>query len=478
MDLTILSSSLFKFYGFIVFVYMIIVLIVYTAMLLIALFRLKKERKLDKFMIDEENLKFVYSQPVSIIVPAFNEEVGIISSVLSLLALKYPNYEVIVVNDGSKDNTEQYMIDHFQMKPIKKTVRQLLKTEKLTGIWQSSIHPNLLLITKENGGKADALNTGINISKYPYFCSIDGDSVLDDTSLLRVMKPIIESNKKVIATGGTVRIANGSDVQMGTVSRINLPSETVVVMQIVEYMRAFFMGRIALSKHNLVLIISGAFSVFSKQEVLNVGGYARDTVGEDMELVVRLHHVARKNKEDKEIVFTPDPVCWTEAPATLSGLHQQRKRWQQGLTESLWKHKTMLFNPRYGAVGMLSMPYFIFIELIGPLIELSGYLYMLLSIFMGDAYIPFAILLGMLFVLYGSMFSMTSVLLEAWSQDSYPKVQDLTRLLIVALTEAFWYRPLTLIWRAEGMIAALRGNRDWGTIERKGFINEDSASIK
>src|SRR5699024_6716834 len=198
-------------------------------------------------------------------------------------------------------------------------------------IYQSDMHPNLLLITKVNGGKADALNVGINVSKYPYFCSIDGDSILDRTSLLRVMKPIMESNKEVIATGGNVRIANGYEIQMGQVVKEGLPSSTIVMMQIVEYMRAFLMGRMALSKYNLVLIISGAFSVFSKKWVLQVGGYAKNTVGEDMELVVKLHEEISDRKEDKEIVFTPDPVCWTEAPDNFKDLRTQRRRWHQGL---------------------------------------------------------------------------------------------------------------------------------------------------
>lgn len=472
MNLPTFTSMLFSFYGYLVLIYMIFVLVVYTSMLVTALFRLKKEQKLDKYIMDEDNIKFVYSQPVSIIVPAYNEETGIINSVLSLLTLHYPEYEVIVVNDGSTDSTELTMIEHFQMRPIKKVIRQVIETKPFTQIWQSEIHPNLLLVTKENGGKADALNTGINISKYPYFCSIDGDSILDETSLLRVMKPIVDSNRKVIATGGSVRIANGSDVQMGQVNHVVLPSETILVMQIIEYMRAFFMGRIALSQHNLVLIISGAFSVFSKQEVIRVGGYSSNTVGEDMELVVRLHHETRKSKEKKEIVFTPDPVCWTEAPSDFSGLRTQRKRWHQGLTESLWRHKTMSFNPKYGTLGMVSFPYFILIELLGPVIELSGYLYMILSLFMGDAYIPFAVLLALLFVLYGSIFSMASVLLESWNQNTFPRIQDLTRLLLLALTEAFWFRPLTLLWRVEGIIAALMGNRDWGTIKRQGLAKE------
>lgn len=469
MDFTTVSSSLFSFYGYIVLFYMIIVLFVYTSMLLIALFQLKKQNKLDKSMIDEENLKSLYTQPVSILVPAYNEEVGIEGSIHSLLKLQYPQYEIIIINDGSTDATEQTIIDAFQMAPIEKSIHQQLATSRVNQLWKSTVHPNLYLISKENGGKADALNAGINLSKYPYFCSIDGDSFLDETSLLRVMRPIVESNKKVIAAGGTVQIANGSEVHMGSMNRVRLPSETLVVMQIIEYMRAFFMGRTALSRHNLVLIISGAFSVFSKKEVIEVGGYSLKTVGEDMELVVRLHHIARKNHEKKEIVFTSDPVCWTESPADLSGLRTQRKRWHQGLTESLWTHKTMLLNPKYGALGMISMPYFTLIELLGPIIELSGYLYMFISLFLGDAYILFALLLGLLFILYGSLFSITSVLLEAWTRNTFPAFQDIFRLFILSLTETFWYRPLTLFWRAEGILAAIFRNKQWGSIKRKGF---------
>ena len=289
MSLPVITSSVFAFVGYILLVYMLAVIFSYTSMLIVAFIQLGKERKLQKSLSDEEAVDFIYTQPVTIIVPAYNEQEGILGNLYSLLALQYPEFEILVINDGSSDNTEDVVIEHFNMKPIRKVVNKQIETQPIEAIYQSDMHPNLLMITKVNGGKADALNVGINVSKYPYFCSIDGDSILDRTSLLRVMKPIMESNKEVIATGGNVRIANGYEIQMGQVVKEGLPSSAIVTMQIVEYMRAFLMGRMALSKYNLVLIISGAFSVFSKKWVLQVGGYAKNTVGEDMELVVKLH---------------------------------------------------------------------------------------------------------------------------------------------------------------------------------------------
>ncbi|MDV6378306.1 glycosyltransferase [Sporosarcina sp. GW1-11] len=473
MNLPLITSSLFAFVGYILLFYMLAVIFVYTMMLIIAFIRLTKERKLQKNLTDEEAVDFIYTQPVTVIVPAYNEQVGVLGNIYSLLALEYPEFEILVVNDGSTDETEALVIKQFDMKPLKKVIHQQLDTKPIQAIYQSEIHPNLRLITKENGGKADALNAGINVSKYPYFCSVDGDSMLDRTSLLRVMKPIMESNKEVVATGGNVRIANGYDIQMGQMVREGLPISNIIKMQIVEYMRAFLMGRIALSRFNLVLIISGAFSVFTKKFVLEVGGYSTKTVGEDMELVVKLHKAIGDSDENKEIVFTADPICWTEAPDTLADLRTQRRRWHQGLAESLWLHKTMAFNPRYGLVGLVSYPYFLLLELLGPLIELVGYVYLIISLFMGEVYIMFAGLLGLTFLLYGSLFSMASVLLEAWSRNTFPKIEELISLVLLSLTEVFWYRPLTIIWRVEGIVRALRGKREWGQIKRRG-LSEDS----
>lgn len=461
------------FFGGIIIFYMVLVIVVYLVMLVFALLKIRRESTLDKTVLDETYIDAFYSKPVSIIVPAYNEEVGVIDSIRSLLSLRYPEYEILIVNDGSTDGTKQEIIRQFNMKRVDKPISEVLPTKKVRGIYQSELHPHCFLIDKENGGKADALNVGINYSQYPYFCSIDGDSILEETSMLRVMKPIILSDGDVIAVGGNVRIANGMQMQLGSVFEMKLSKNYLVLMQVIEYLRAFLMGRIALSKFNLVLIISGAFSVFSKKWVIEAGGYATATIGEDMELIVKLHRLIYDRKAKKRIEFVPDPVCWTEAPQTMAILRKQRRRWHQGLLESLWKHRKMTLNPRYGGVGLISFPYFWLIECLGPLIELGGYLYIVLAFFLGDVYYEIAILLLLLFVIYGVIFSLFAVLFEAWSMNRYPKIQDTFRMIVLSFTEMFWYRPVTLFWRCEGIINFLRKKSEWGKMDRVGLSTKE-----
>ncbi|MFD2442986.1 glycosyltransferase [Bacillus sp. CGMCC 1.16607] len=449
-------------------IFMIFVIVFYSSILLISSFQLRREYQLDRKKTYEDYLSDYYSKPISIIVPAYNEEVGIIQSVRSLLSINYPNYEVIVVNDGSGDQTSEKMIAHYDMIEVQKAVRIQVKTKPIKKMYQSKLLPNLYLIDKDNGGKADALNVGLNFSHFPYVCSLDGDSVLESDAFLKVMKPIIDSNEQVIASGGSIRIANGCQIENGNILKIGLSSNPLVIMQVIEYLRAFLMGRVGLSKHNLLLIISGAFGVFSKNWVLKAGGYRTDTVGEDMELVVRLHRLLKKEKIHKKIVYVPDPVCWTEVPESLTYLRRQRSRWHRGLFESLWIHRKMTFNPKYGAIGFISLPYFWIIEFFGPLVELFGYLFILFSLFFGGIYIEFAILIFFLSCFYGSFFSMAAVLLEEWSLRRYPKISDIIKLFLYSLTETLWYRPLTVIWRCEGIWQIIRRESAWGEMKRKG----------
>jgi cellulose synthase/poly-beta-1,6-N-acetylglucosamine synthase-like glycosyltransferase len=327
------------------------------------------------------------------------------------------------------------------------------------------------VLDKENGGKADSLNAGINCSKYPYFCSLDGDSIIERNAFLKVLKPLIESDDEVIASGGSVRIANGCDIQNGELVKIGLSNKPLVVMQVIEYLRAFLTGRVGLSQNNLLLIVSGAFGVFSKKWVVEAGGYAH-TVGEDMELVVRLHRLIKEKKANKKIIYVPDPVCWTEAPESMKFLRRQRKRWHRGLFDSLWKHKKLLFNPKYGSIGMFAMPYFFFIEFLGPLIELIGYIILIIFLLTGSIYIEYALLFFVLALIYGSIYSMAAVLLEEWTMERYPKVKHLTILFFISLTETFWYRPLTVLWRVEGMVETVIGKKGWGEMVRKGVSND------
>lgn len=459
----------FEYFGKIIFCYMMAILAFYTFLLVISLIQLRRRYRLDDSELHDDLLDVSYIKPISILVPAYNEEKGIYGSVRSLLSIEYPNYEVIVVNDGSTDNTLQILIDRFDMVEVQRTVRRVLDTEPVRAVYRSKLYDHLYAIDKVNGGKADALNVGINYSSYPYFCSLDGDSVLERNAFAKVMKPILDSDDNVIASGGSIRIANGCKIESGEVMEIGLSGNSLVAMQEIEYLRAFLMGRIGLSRHNLLLIISGAFGVFQKYWVVEAGGYKRNTVGEDMELVVRLHRMCKERKLDKKIVYIPEPVCWTEAPESVKYLRRQRNRWHRGLFESLWSHKRMLGNPKYGLVGLVSMPYFLFIELLGPIVELSAYFVLILSLLLGNVYTEFALLLFITTVVYGSLFSAGAVLLEEWSLRKYPRVLDIVRLFLLGLTESLWYRPLTVFWRCEGLIQQVMGKRTWGDMKRKGI---------
>nr|WP_245805916.1 glycosyltransferase [Bacillus alkalicellulosilyticus] len=454
-----------------VIIYTVIVAGFYFIMFIFSAIALRSQFQLHQKNAYEEMTHSTDTKPVSIIVPAYNEEVGIYNSVRSLLSIHYPQYEIIVVNDGSKDKTLEEMITRFSMVQIKKVVRKSLDSQKVRAVYQSTINDNVYLVDKENGGKADALNAGINLSNYPYVCSLDGDCILERDAFLKVMKPIIDSDGEVIATGGSIRIANDCMIERGELMEVRLSKKPLVVMQVVEYLRAFLLGRVGLSRHNLLLIVSGAFGVFHKDWVIRAGGYLPNTVGEDMELVVRLHRLLKEGKYSNRIEYVPDPVCWTEAPESMKILRRQRKRWHQGLFESLWLHKRMLFNPRYGKVGMISMPFFLIVELLGAIIELVGYFLLLIGLLTSIINIKLALLLFLVTFLYGSILSMTAVLLEEWSLRKYQKLSDLARLFLMSLTEAFWYRPLTVWWRCEGFIQVITKKHDWGEMTRKGISN-------
>jgi cellulose synthase/poly-beta-1,6-N-acetylglucosamine synthase-like glycosyltransferase len=456
------------FFAWFIMVYMLIVITFYSVVMLISILQLRREYKLDREKTYSDYSEDLFTKPVSIIVPAYNEEAGIVHSIRSLLSIIYPVFEIVVVNDGSSDRTLESVIESYDMKEIQKVVRWQVDSKPIKRVYQSKILPSLYLIDKDNGGKADALNAGLNFSHYPYICSLDGDSVLERDAFLKVMKPIIDSNEEVIASGGSIRIANGCEIRNGEVLKIGLSSNPLVIMQVIEYLRAFLMGRIGLSRHNLLLIISGAFGVFSKHWVVQAGGYRTDTVGEDMELVVRIHRLLKETGAKKRIVYVPDPVCWTEVPESMMYLRRQRRRWHRGLFESLWSHRKLMMNAKYGQIGFISFPYFWIVEFFGPIVELSGYIYIVFSLFAGGIYLEFAILIFFLSCLYGSLFSAFAILLEEWSLRKYPRVSDLLKLFLYSLTETIWYRPLTVFWRCQGIWQMLRGENSWGEMKRKG----------
>ena len=407
-----------------------------------------------------------FEPPVSVLVPAYNEEATIAGSVRSMLQLNYPDYEVIVINDGSKDGTMDALRREFSLLPFPEAYWQRLPAQPVRGIYRSATHPSLRVIDKENGGKADALNAGINASRYPLFCGVDADSVLERDSLKRVVEPFLE-DPRTIASGGTVRIANGCRVDNGFLTSVGLPRNPLALLQIVEYLRAFLFGRMGWSPLNAVLIISGAFGLFRKDVVVAAGGYRRDTVGEDMELVVRLHRLHRTQRIPYRIVFVPDPICWTEAPESLRVLKNQRVRWQRGLSESLTMNIGLLFHRRGGAAGWLAFPFMVVFEWLGPLLEVAGYVFMISAFIMGlvsgEAFFTFMLVaFG-----FGLVLSVSSLLLEEMSFHIYPKPSQVGILLLMVIVENFGYRQLNSLWRLWGLLLwMVRSKARWGEMTR------------
>ena len=405
---------------------------------------------------------------VSLLVPAYNEAATIRTSVLSLLQLQYPDYEVVVINDGSKDETLEVLREAFDLETHPEPLRLGVPHQEVLGIYRSRRHANLRVIDKRNGGKADALNAGINAARHGLFCAVDADSILQRDSLLRVVQPFLE-DERTVAAGGTVRIANGSRVQGGFLLEAGIPSNLLARFQIVEYLRAFLFGRLGWSPMNAVLIISGAFGLFDRERVIAVGGYSTDTVGEDMELVVRLHRYHRERRLPYRIRYLPDPICWTEAPEDLATLGKQRSRWQRGLAESLSRHTRLASSPRGGAPGHLAWPFMTLFEWLGPLVELAGYLFMLWGFAFGVVS-PAALTVFLLVAIgMGILLSVNGLLLETLSFRVYRRRRDMLRLFLVAILENFGYRQLNTLWRCRGMWQWFaRRKHQWGAMKRSG----------
>lgn len=411
-----------------------------------------------------------YQPPVSILIPAHNEQRSIISSIRSLLQLEYAEFEIVIVNDGSTDGTLNAVIKEFSMVEFPEAYRRRIATARIRGVYASPRYPRLRLVDKDNGGKADALNAGINCVRYPLFCAIDADCILHPDSLARVVRPFLEDSSTV-ACGGVVRVLNGCTVKNGLLEKVELPRRFLPMFQNVEYLRAFLFGRMGWSPFNALLVISGAFGVFYKEQVVALGGYRSDTVGEDMDLVLRLHRKLREQQRPYRIAFVPDPICWTEVPGDLKSLAGQRMRWQRGLAESLVPNLGLLFSRRGGAVGWLAIPFMVLFELFGPIVEVSGYVGMV--VLWSLHLIPLQPFLVFLFLSVGMgiMLSTNAIFLEQLSFQMYPRVGQQLKLYAAAVLENFGYRQLTALWRLMGLVNWLfsgKSRSHWGKIARDG----------
>ena len=411
-----------------------------------------------------------FSPPVSIIAPAHNEGQSIAQSLRSFLTLDYPSIEVIVVNDGSTDDTLEVLKREFQLLRTDLPYVKEVPCRPVRGIYMSQTEPRLLIVDKEAGGsKADATNAGLNAASSPYVCVLDADSLLEKDALLRIMVPILADPARVIAAGGIVRAVNGSLVEAGQLRKVRLPRRFVEIVQVVEYLRAFLVGREGWSHFNMLMIISGAFGVFRRDLVREVGGYRPEAIGEDFDLVMRMHRRLRDRGIDYRACFVPDPVCWTEVPPNWKSVGRQRSRWQKGMIDTLWPNRDMLFRRRYGRIGAIALPNLWIYEALAPVIELVGLASIVVAALLGILSGRFLVLFLVFGYAFSTMLSIGGVLLEEITFRRYGDWRDVAKLLLCCFAEHFPYHQAHLWWRLRGMWQYLRGDVAWGKMTRVGF---------
>ena len=453
-----------------VLVYFLAISFQYFALMVIGFWETLRVLREVQWQDERWMMRSPFTPPVSIIATAYNEQANIVESIRSLLTLHYPRFEVIVVNDGSTDRTLEILTESFALRQVPRSFEYVVPCRPIRGAYESTVFPNLIVVDKDNGGcKADATNGGLNFAMYPLVCVLDADSVLDDNALLRTVLPFVQDPGRTVGTGGAVRIVNGCEVRAGRVRRVQLPWRLLPLIQVVEYLRSFLFGRMGWSRLNALPIISGAFGVFDRQLILKAGGYAKDSMGEDFEMVMRLHRYIGDHRLPYRLRFVPDPVCWTEVPETLRVLRRQRTRWHRGLFDTLLRHRRMIGNPRYGPVGLLSLPAFVVFELLGPVVELLGYVVVPISYIVGMlntrhmiAFLAAAFLLSMLL-------SVFAVFLDDITFRRHARARDLALLVLVSIVENIGYRQLTVWWRVRSFWEYWRGVSGWGQMERRGL---------
>lgn len=455
-----------SFFNYFCMAFTILLSIIYIVQLAISFVKVRKNNRAKQSndygrYVSSENLL-----PISLLIPAYNEEENIVSNIKSLMKMDYPQFEIIVINDGSTDKTHERIIESFGLYKIETAIKTSIPTKEVHGIYYNIEYPNLIYVEKENGGKSDALNAGINISSYPLFACLDADSRIEPDALLKLSIEFLKNTDTIVA-GGLVRIANGFKIRDGRVSGFSMPEKMVERFQIVEYFRSFLSGRVSWGATNSMLIVSGAYGVFKKQAVIEVGGYKINTIGEDMEIVVRLHRYMRAHRRKYKIIFCEDSVCWTQGPMSVADIRSQRRRWQIGLFDTLISHKSLFLNPRYGSVGLMAIPYNWVFELLGAVVEVLGYFIIPFSLVMGELNIFFFVVYFLLAVLLGVILSLGSLILEQYTRKSVMSAKQCLSLSLYALLENFGYRQMITLFRLEGIFKYRKLRKTWGKIKRK-----------
>ncbi len=456
-----------------IIIFAISIMSAYFILAVISLYAMRSYLRKNSNEYFEDLLRSPLAPKVSIIAPAFNEQLSIVENIRSLLSLHYNKYDIIIVNDGSKDNTLQLMIDAYDLEIIDQEPSSDLQHKPVKNVYRSKkkAYRKLVVIDKENGGKADALNAGVTFSDAELIACVDVDCVIEDDALLRMVKPYLSaSGHKVIAVGGVIRIANNCEIKNGRLIKVRLAKNWLATFQTLEYIRAFLLGRMAWAHLDGLLIISGAFGMFDRKLVIKVGGYDHKTVGEDMELVVRLRKYMAEREAPYKVAYVPDPLCWTEAPEDLSTFIRQRNRWTRGTIETLSFHKEIFLRPKFGLMGILSYPFWFIFEWLAPLIEFFGIFYFIVIASLGLVYWSHFFLLILLVYVFAVLISWFALLLEETTYREYAQGGALLKLMFFALLEPLIYHPIT-VW------GAVKGNIDkfilkknsWGAQQRKGF---------
>ncbi len=448
--------------------FFLIYLIGYSTFIFVSIivgsYRLYRDRRQKKI---KDRLDIKYNIPVSILVPAYNEEVTVVDTVLSLLELQNNRYEIIVVDDGSKDDTLKVLVEYFHMHEVLKPSESRVPSKPVEAIYETfSQKVPITAVRKVNGGKADALNVGINAAHYDYFMCIDADSMLQYDSLSKITLPILERDN-IAAIGGLVRISNDSDFKDGRVSKYRIPKNIFAAMQMIEYGKSFYASRILMDQFNGNLIISGAFGLFNRDLVVDAGGYATDTMGEDMELVMKLHVFCRKNHIDYRILYEPEAVCWTQAPEKAGDLVKQRRRWHIGMMQSMSKYRDMFMNMEFGAISFVSYWYFLLYELFSPVIEMVGTVVTILAIIFRLVNLPFMVFFFLMYAIFGQVLTLTVFFARIYVDDTRLGFKEVLRAIALCIMESFILRPIVSFARFMAMISYRKKGMHWGRIERK-----------
>ena len=438
----------------------------------LALFELRDNLRESRWNPPFQPFSSPFYPGIGVVIPAYNEEATVGETVQSMLALNYPELEIAVVNDGSTDDTLAVLVERFDLEPVEAEIPVEIPSAEIHQVYRSRLYGELLVIDKKNGGKSDALNAGIWLTDMPLFCAVDSDTVIDRQALLKLVRPFLERPNTAVASGGVVRVANACTIEDGIVQSVSLPRTGLPGLQVMEYLRAFYSGRLGLNRINGLILVSGAFGLFETDTVREIGGYRQDTITEDFDIVVRLHRYLIDNDRDYSVDFVPDPVAWTEVPSDHRTLGRQRRRWYRGMVETVVANRGMLFNPTYGRIGTVVLPLFIAAEMFGRLIEGLGYLVLPLAVYFGILNVEIFLVFFLLTTGFGVFLSWFGVFSEVWSFNRYDSPWQILRLLWYGVLENFGYRQWRTVVAWRGLFQYLRGADTWGAMERAGFDTE------